>query len=59
MKKAYAERLRKKAELQRKAAAPKTYSDSIQNEISKQSELKKQTKVDRRNAMCEELGRGC
>lgn len=54
-----AERLRKKAELQQKTVAPKTFAESFQSEQSKQKELKSQTKAERRNAMCEELGRGC
>jgi hypothetical protein len=56
---AYAERLRRKAELQEKATAPKTYQERFQSEVGKQAEMKKQTKEERRNAMCEELGRGC
>jgi hypothetical protein len=54
-----AERLRRKAELQQKAAAPKSLNESFQSERSKQKELSSQTKEQRRNAMCEELGRGC
>lgn len=53
------ERLRRKAELQRQAAQPKTFADSFKNEMQKQNQLKSQTKEERRNAMCEELGRGC
>jgi predicted RNase H-like nuclease (RuvC/YqgF family) len=56
---AMAERLRRKAELQQKAAAPKSLNESFQSERSKQKELSSQTKEQRRNAMCEELGRGC
>jgi hypothetical protein len=54
-----AERLRRKAELQKQAAAPKTFGESFKSERSKQKELNSQTKEERRNAMCEELGRGC
>lgn len=54
-----AERLRRKAELQRKAAAPKNLGESMQSERSKQKAMNQQTKEERRNAMCEELGRGC
>lgn len=54
-----AERLRRKAELQAKAAAPKTFGESFRNEQERQKEMKDQTKEERRNAMCEELGRGC
>lgn len=53
------ERLRRKAELQKQAAQPKTFADSFKNEMQKQNQLKSQTKEERRNAMCEELGRGC
>jgi hypothetical protein len=53
------ERLRRKAELQKQAAQPKTFGDSLKNEMQKQNQLKSQTKEERRNAMCEELGRGC
>jgi len=54
-----AERLRRKAELQKKASSPKTFQDSLKNEMARKAELKSQTKEERRNAMCEELGRGC
>ena len=53
-----AERLRKKAELQKKMARPTNYVDSLKNEQAKKKELQK-SKEERRNAMCEELGRGC
>jgi len=53
------ERLKRKAELQKKGAQPRTFKDSLKGEMTKQSEMKKQTKEERRNAMCEELGRGC
>ena len=51
-------RLAKKAELQKKAAQPKTFTDSFRGEQAKQDEMKRKTKEERRNAMCEELGRG-
>lgn len=54
-----AEKLRRKAALQQKAAAPKTFGESFKSEREKQKELGSQTKEERRNAMCEELGRGC
>ena len=53
------ERIRRKRELQKKASAPKNFADSIGREQEKQKEMKKQTQVERRNALCEELGRGC
>jgi hypothetical protein len=37
---------------------PKKYSDSLKIEKKKQEKLKK-TKDQRREALCEELGRGC
>jgi hypothetical protein len=52
------ERLRKKAELQKKLGTPKTFSDSLKTEKEKQKDLSK-SKEERRRAMCEELGRGC
>jgi hypothetical protein len=54
-----AEKLRRKAELQKKAAQPRGLVESINSERSKQKEFNKQSKEERRNAMCEELGRGC
>lgn len=53
-----AERLRRKAELQKKASRPASFTDSLAAEKKKKDELKK-SKEERRNAMCEELGRGC
>jgi predicted transcriptional regulator len=53
-----AERLRVKAELQKKNAKPATFKDSFAAEKEKQKALQK-TKEERRNALCEELGRGC
>ncbi len=52
------ERLRKKAELQKQARKPMGYADSMEAEKRKQQSLQK-TKEERRNALCEELGRGC
>jgi hypothetical protein len=52
------ERLRIKAELKQKASKPMGYKESMQQEKNKQKSLKK-TKDEERNAMCEELGRGC
>ena len=56
---AMAERLRRKAELQKKASQPASFLDSLKTEKAKQEEFSKATKEDRRNALCEELGRGC
>lgn len=52
------ERLRRKAELQKKAAKPMNFGESMKVEKAKQDGLK-MSKEDRRNALCEELGRGC
>jgi hypothetical protein len=54
-----AEKLRRKAELQKKAQKPATFKESLANELETREGLKKQTKEERRAAMCEELGRGC
>ena len=54
-----AERIRRKRELQKEMAQPKTFQESFQKELAKQKNLNSQTKEERRNAMCEELGRGC
>ena len=55
---AAAERLRIKAELQKKNAKPMSFTESMAVEKAKQKELQK-SKEERRNALCEELGRGC
>jgi len=52
-------RLEMKAELQKKAAQPRTFSESLKGEMNKQDDFKKQSKQARREALCEELGRGC
>ena len=52
-------RLELKAELQKKKSQPRSFTESLKGELSKQDEMKKQTKEERRNALCEELGRGC
>ena len=52
------ERLRRKAELQKAKSQPKTFLESMEAEKKKQDGLKK-SKEERRNALCEELGRGC
>ncbi len=52
------ERIRKKLELQKKASKPTTFTESLQKEKEKKAELVK-SKEERRNALCEELGRGC
>ena len=53
-----AARLKKKAELQKKASRPMNFKDSMAREAEMQQSLKK-SKEEKRNAMCEELGRGC
>ena len=52
------ERIRKKLELQKKGNKAKTFGESFEKEQAKQKELQ-MSKEARRNAMCEELGRGC
>ena len=52
------ERIRRKRELQKKAATPATFKESLSKEKGKQAELSK-SKEERRQALCEELGRGC
>ena len=56
---AAAERLRRKAELQKKSARPANFQDALAAEKAKQKGLQTMTKEERRNALCEELGRGC
>eukprot|EP00588_Corethron_pennatum_P014016 CAMPEP_0194279668 /NCGR_PEP_ID=MMETSP0169-20130528/14059_1 /TAXON_ID=218684 /ORGANISM="Corethron pennatum, Strain L29A3" /LENGTH=87 /DNA_ID=CAMNT_0039024119 /DNA_START=283 /DNA_END=546 /DNA_ORIENTATION=- len=55
---AMAERIRKKMELQKKKTASLDYGESRKNEAEKQEGMKKSAK-EKREAMCEELGRGC
>ena len=55
---ALAARLKKKAELQQEKARPATFQDSFAKEKVKQKNLQ-MSKEERRNAMCEDLGRGC
>ena len=52
------ERIRRKRELQKKAATPASFKESLSKEKDKQAELSK-SKEERRIALCEELGRGC
>jgi len=52
------DRIRKKREMQKKATRPGTFQESFVKEQDKQKDLKK-TKEQIREAMCEELGRGC
>lgn len=53
-----AERLAKKAALKKKISRPTTYIDSLKGEQNKKKDLQK-SQEERRNALCEELGRGC
>ena len=53
-----AERLKRKSELQKQKSRPMDFKESMQNEKDRQNSLVK-TKEERRNALCEELGRGC
>jgi len=55
---AMAERLAKKAALQKEKARPATFQDSMAKELEKKKNLQ-MSKEERRNALCEELGRGC
>lgn len=54
-----AARLKRKAELQKKASQPAKFTDSLKGELGKQKERKQMDAEARRNALCEELGRGC
>jgi len=54
-----AERLRRKAELKKKAAEPRTFQDSLKGELEKQSGLNQMSKEEKRDELCELLGRGC
>jgi hypothetical protein len=53
------ERLRRKAELQKQASQPRSYAESIQAEMARKNTMKNVSPEERRNAMCESLGRGC
>jgi hypothetical protein len=53
------EKLRREAELRKKAAQPATYSESLKQNFRKKDEMKSLSKEEIRNRMCEELGRGC
>mmetsp|Transcript_8044 Transcript_8044/g.16705 ORF Transcript_8044/g.16705 Transcript_8044/m.16705 type:complete len:143 (-) Transcript_8044:922-1350(-) len=55
---AMAERLRRKAELQKQGTRPATFSDSLTKEREKQKGMQ-MSKEERRDALCETLGRGC
>lgn len=56
---AMAARLKKKAELMKKKSQPLKFSDSLKGELEKKKERSQLTPEERRNALCEELGRGC
>ena len=53
-----AERLRLKRELQKKKSRPMDFKESMKREKEMQGSLK-MSKEETRDAMCEELGRGC
>lgn len=55
---AMAERLRRKAELQQEKSRPARFTDSLAKEKEKQKGLK-MSDQERRDEMCERLGRGC
>jgi hypothetical protein len=50
--------VRRKRELQKKGNKPTTIGESFMKEKEKKADLQK-SKEERRNALCEELGRGC
>mmetsp|Transcript_14058 Transcript_14058/g.18333 ORF Transcript_14058/g.18333 Transcript_14058/m.18333 type:complete len:138 (+) Transcript_14058:131-544(+) len=52
-------KLKRKAELQKKAARPVGLTNTFKGEMDKQKDFSAQSKSARRDAMCEELGRGC
>lgn len=54
-----AERLKRKAEMQKDLARPATFTESLKKEQERKAKMNGQSQVERRNAMCEELGRGC
>lgn len=51
------ERLRRKAELKEKNAAPKSYQEGIKKEMERKKADKAMTREEKRNALCEELGK--
>jgi len=53
-----AARIARKRELQKKATRATGFADSTKQEFQKQKDMKK-SREERRNALCEELGRGC
>mmetsp|Transcript_1037 Transcript_1037/g.2403 ORF Transcript_1037/g.2403 Transcript_1037/m.2403 type:complete len:143 (+) Transcript_1037:173-601(+) len=55
---AMAERLRRKAELQKQGSRPASFGDSLAKEREKQKGMQ-MSKEERRDALCETLGRGC
>jgi hypothetical protein len=56
---AMAAKLKKKAALQKKATTSRKYVEGFKGEQEKQDEMKQKTKKEKRDMMCEELGRGC
>ncbi|KAL7576048.1 hypothetical protein ACA910_000834 [Epithemia clementina (nom. ined.)] len=52
-------KIKRKLELQKKASRPQAFTENFKGEMERQKEFKQQSKEERRNAMCEELGRGC
>lgn len=53
------EKLLKKKQLQQKLQKPASFKENLANELEVRKDIKKQTKEERRDAMCQELGRGC
>jgi hypothetical protein len=54
-----AAKLKRKAELQKELARPATFTESLKKEQERKAKMSGQSQEERRNAMCEELGRGC
>lgn len=52
-------RLKLKAELKAKQGSPKSFQESMKKELEKKEKDKQMTQEERRNALCEDLGRGC
>jgi len=53
------ERLKRKAELQKAQGRGVTFGESLKGEMEKKKSMDSKTSLEKRNALCEELGRGC
>eukprot|EP00542_Grammatophora_oceanica_P004678 CAMPEP_0194066064 /NCGR_PEP_ID=MMETSP0009_2-20130614/85813_1 /TAXON_ID=210454 /ORGANISM="Grammatophora oceanica, Strain CCMP 410" /LENGTH=201 /DNA_ID=CAMNT_0038718979 /DNA_START=343 /DNA_END=948 /DNA_ORIENTATION=- len=58
-KNAMEERLKRKAELQKAQGRGVTFGESLKGEMEKKKSMDSKTSLEKRNALCEELGRGC